>query len=428
MRVVAGILCALVSMAFAAEDKRIIAYVPNWDVCPDTTAMSQYTHAMVAFAVTYRYAGNADNCAAGSLGEQCVIQPLDGCKGVDGKAKTFEQMAADLKAAGLKTIVSFGGAGFGGTWYPRDENTSSFGRKVDHCWHHCHGKVDSLVASLETIVTDNDLDGLDIDYEYFLDTPEDYEFLEDLSVKLYDAMNPKGVAVTHAPMDIDACDQFNPPQADDGDILDIYADLLAESPNEKPWKVWNVAVATAPKRCRPMYFNILKDNSAKVDYVMVQYYNQLINPKTNSTAAVSHYKALVDGAFGGDGSKVVFGVCNWKNDDCPTANGTVTLFQEVAEAVPDFGGMMFWDARKDQLGWWSLPVAQYFECELDATALGKQICPPTPPADASSTGPIGNTTADPTADPEASGAFFPSLSLNRAPFLLAVCGLFHIVQ
>ena len=37
----------------AGADKKIVAYAPTWTACPTPTMLRQYTHAMVAFVVTY---------------------------------------------------------------------------------------------------------------------------------------------------------------------------------------------------------------------------------------------------------------------------------------------------------------------------------------------------------------------------------------
>ena len=53
------------------------------------------------------------------------------------------------------------GAGMGGSW-AGDNND---------CWDYCFGKEQSVVTQLDTIVRDQNFDGVDVDYEYFVNLP-----------------------------------------------------------------------------------------------------------------------------------------------------------------------------------------------------------------------------------------------------------------
>lgn len=186
-----------------SKDKHIVAYIPNWVACPSASQLQYYTHAMVAFAVTYpRYVSGGDNC--GSV-RTCTVQKTPGCGG-----KTLKKMTSDLQAMGLKVILSFGGAGMGGSW------SSS----QDTCWEYCLDKVDSLVDQLDAAMVSSGADGLDIDYEYLTEGSKYQKFLTDLVVKLHKKMGGR-VLLTHAPMDVDLCEKSL-----DGLCRPHYSDVL----------------------------------------------------------------------------------------------------------------------------------------------------------------------------------------------------------
>jgi len=299
-----------------SADKRIVAYVPNWTTCPSAEQLKHYTHAMVAFAVTYpTWQQFGDNCATDT---SCTVQPVPGCGG-----KTLKQMTDDLHAAGLKVILSFGGASMGGTWES----------SVDRCWDHCLDKAQSLVGQLEQVVTDAGVDGLDIDYEYFLDQAPQRAFLEELVVGLHARLHSKGVVLTHAPMDVDLCD------------------------------------TSFDQQCRSHYRDILRAHADKIDFIMPQFYNGVTRPTTNFAKANDLFTSLKVDMFGGDGSKVVIGICN---GDCASTGSNANaaqalgIMQQLQSAHSDMGGMMFWDSVKDVGGAWSQAVYQYFRCDLGA--------------------------------------------------------------
>ena len=192
------------------RDKRIVAYIPNWVACPSVSQLQHYTHAMVAFVVTYpQYVPGGDNCGNART---CTVQTAPGCGG-----KTLKQMTSDLQGMGLKVILSFGGAGMGGSW-----STS-----VDTCWDYCLGKVDSLVNQLDAVMVSSGADGLDVDYEYHTVAVKYQTFLNDLVVKLHAKMGSR-VLLTHAPMDVDLCDKTLDSQCKPyyRDVLKAHADKV----------------------------------------------------------------------------------------------------------------------------------------------------------------------------------------------------------
>eukprot|EP00538_Stauroneis_constricta_P002134 CAMPEP_0119553830 /NCGR_PEP_ID=MMETSP1352-20130426/6489_1 /TAXON_ID=265584 /ORGANISM="Stauroneis constricta, Strain CCMP1120" /LENGTH=111 /DNA_ID=CAMNT_0007600313 /DNA_START=149 /DNA_END=481 /DNA_ORIENTATION=- len=111
-------------------------------------------------------------------------------------------MMQDLHDAGVKVILSFGGAGMGGSW----------ASSVDDCWEHCFGREDQVVDRLVNLVNEMDFDGVDVDYEYYFEDDQNGSgfskgdeaqyFLTHVTNGLREKL-PSDSIVTHAPMDID---------------------------------------------------------------------------------------------------------------------------------------------------------------------------------------------------------------------------------
>lgn len=253
----------------------MIAYVANWLACPTDSQLAQYSHVVIAFAVTYTY-----NPAKNICDTSCKIGTPPVCTTKD--ATSFVQ---EMHSAGKKVILSFGGAGMGGSW-AGDNND---------CWEYCFGKETHVVNQLVSLVQTYDYDGIDIDYEYHYDTTAQQDFLTQVT-SLRNAL--PGRIVTHAPMD---------------------SDLLPGS----------------------AYFSILQNTAWALDFLMPQYYNGVTRPAidgiqnsgSGAIAALDHYQDLVDGIFGGDAAKVVFGFCV---SDCSGTGSNVNANQ-AATIIGDLG-------------------------------------------------------------------------------------------
>lgn len=289
------------------DDHRVIAYIANWQACPTPEQMAQWSHVIVAFAVTYTWTPNGNVCD-----EACTIGAVPGCNG-----KSLAELTADLHAAGVKVLLSFGGAGMGGLW---EGNCG----QMTKCWDKCLSSVDSLVSTLTGLVADNDLDGIDIDYEYCLHDAAHTDFVAGLTTGLRAALDalPGGPKlVTHAPMD-HTLDQGDP------------------------------------------YFAIVDQHADAIDFLMPQYYNGGMSAfDANGLAAIeTHYRALVDGPFGGDASRVVFGHCI-EPGCAPVATqpAAVEVAQEVAGWYPNDGGVFFWAHPYDDGAWFSKPFRDYYD-------------------------------------------------------------------
>ncbi|MBL8970339.1 MAG: hypothetical protein JNK56_07155 [Myxococcales bacterium] len=289
------------------DDHRVIAYVANWEECPTPAQMAHWSHAVVAFAVTYTWTPNGNLCDP-----NCQIGPVAGCNG-----KSLAELVADLHAADVKVLLSFGGAGMGGLW----EGTCG---QMEKCWDACLGRTAELVDSLTTLVVDNDLDGVDVDYEYCLHDAAHVGFVADLTTGLragLDALPGQPRLVTHAPMDH---------ELDLGDP----------------------------------YFSIVADHADAIDFLMPQYYNGGMSPyePAGLAAIETHYRDLVDGPFAGDASRVVFGHCI-EPGCAPVATQPAALdvAKTVANWYPNDGGVFFWAAPYETDGAFSAPFRQHFD-------------------------------------------------------------------
>jgi hypothetical protein len=278
------------------DDSRLIAYLGNWQSCPTTAQVAQYTHIVIAFAVSYTWSPGKNICSP-----TCKIaEPLI-CNNSPNPA-----LVNQWKAAGKKVILSFGGAGMGGSW-AGDNND---------CWEQCYGRETQVTNRLVDIVNNMNLDGVDLDFEYHV-TPQAVTFLNQVTTGLKNAL-PSGSEVTHAPMD--------------SDII--------------PGK--------------PYYDSVLMNIGHKLDFLMPQYYNGYTRPAIDgvggtgvgSMSALSHYTDIVNNIFGGDAKRMVFGFCI---SDCggtgsnASSQQASTVMTDLANTYPCNGGAFFWVAQHDIL-------------------------------------------------------------------------------
>jgi len=280
---------------------------------------------IIAFAVSYTWAEGGNNCDA-----QCNINPtVPICDNVNN-----QDLVDSWRAAGKKVILSFGGAGMGGSW----------SGDANNCWDHCFGKEEELSTALTTIVQNQNFDGIDIDYEYCYDIggsqagkcPQKTEKYTDIKARNFlssitsllrqklDALG-SGYEITHAPMDVD---------------------LL---PNTE-------------------YYQILKAQSNNLDFIMPQFYNGITRPHVDgvdgtgagSHSAISMFDDLANDMFDSEPNKVVFGFCI---SDC-AGTGSNTDYNQAVQVMSDLkeynngefecnGGAFFWVALHDTGGTWS---------------------------------------------------------------------------
>jgi LysM repeat protein len=309
-------------------DSRLIAYLGNWQSCPSDAQISKYTHIVVAFAVTYTWAQSEKKCDP-----SCTIgAPVLICNNAPNN-----NLVAAWRAAGKKVILSFGGAGMGGSW----EEIGS----TKKCWDFCFGKEDSLVTQLTNIVKSQGFDGVDIDYEYLYSTVEQQNFISNVTTGLRTSL-PAGSIVTHAPMD---------------------SDLVAGK----------------------AYYDVLRGVSSSLSFLMPQYYNGITRPVKDGidgqapgrTSALSHYTNLVKNMFNGDPTKVVFGFCISdcsRTDSNANAVEAVKIMNDLKSVYPCNGGAFFWLVEHDTGGTWSTPVSQVIQPSAGCSNLSKPASKPVP--------------------------------------------------
>ena len=248
------------------EDSRLIAYAGNWQTYPTDeqvdgkqgsffvvsclfdihkltiASFAAYSHIVIAFAVSYAWSPGKNSCDT-----QCnIASEVPICNNANNQA-----LVDKWRAKGKKVILSFGGAGMGGSW-SGDQN---------NCWDYCFGNEDALSTSLVNIIDNQSFDGIDIDYEYCYDVggkqaglcPQRSSEYSDLKAQLFlngltskmrtklddlqslNGYNRGRYEVTHAPMD---------------------SDLTQDS----------------------IYFQILHERRADLDFIMPQFYNGITRP------------------------------------------------------------------------------------------------------------------------------------------------------
>jgi len=231
----------------------------------------------------------------------------------------------------------------GGSW-SGDQN---------NCWDYCFGKESTIADQLVAIIDDQNLDGIDLDYEYCYDVAgkqsgrcaqrSDLYYSDDaaqnfldvmtasLRTKLDDLQASNGYSrgryeVTHAPMD-----------------SDLYPSSSA-------------------------YFQILKERRADLDFLMPQFYNGVTRPHIDgvgssgagSQSAGAMFASLANDMFDAEPNKVVFGFCI---QDCSgtgsnaNAGQAVTVMSDLktidSGEFECHGGAFFWVADDDIGGAWS---------------------------------------------------------------------------
>ena len=162
------------------------------------------------------------------------------------------------------------------------------------------------------------LDGVDIDFEYDI-TPKAVTFLNQVTIGLVRNQLPAGSEIIHAPLEPD----ITPGKMYYNDVLIVIGD--------------------------------------RIDFLMPQYYNGYTRPVVDGVdgrgagrmSALQHYSNIVDGIFGGDAKKMVFG---FFISDC-SGTGSNASAQQASQVMTDLaadhpcnGGVFFWVVEHDSGG------------------------------------------------------------------------------
>ena len=308
----------------AGDDNRMVAFLGNWQACPSDEVTNEYSHLLVSFAVTYVWSPGKNKCDT-----TCTIKAPLVCNNAKQPA-----LINKWRAAGKKVLLSFGGAGMGGSW-----------DGVNRCWEHCFGKEDSVVSQLRNLVQADNYDGVDIDYEFYHDRSyarktEAQHFLRTVTQKLKQQLPAGRNIVTHTPMDAD------------------------------------LAVGRG-------YYEVVKEvGAASIDFLMPQYYNGITRPNRDGFASArSHYNNLVSNVYNGDATRMVFGFCI---GDCSgtgsnaNAQQAVAVMQTLQAEHPCHGGAFFWVVKDDLKGAWSRTVQNVYRHKRGCKG-GSTPATPTPP-------------------------------------------------
>ncbi|KAL3923992.1 MAG: hypothetical protein SGILL_001318 [Bacillariaceae sp.] len=353
--------------ALEVADSRMIAYLGNWQACPTAAQLAEYSHIVIAFAVSYTWSPGKNQCST-----TCEIATPPVCNNAPNP-----QLINDLHAQGKKVILSYGGAGMGGSW----------DGDVNDCWEYCYGREQQVVSRLTEIVNEMNLDGVDIDYEYFYEDNQNgsgfnkgqqaVQFLTQITSGLRNSLAEDAI-VTHAPMDVD---------------------LL---PNTD-------------------YYDLLKNAAPSLDFLMPQYYNGVTRPVVDglggqgsgSMSAQEHYSTIIFEMFGGDATRMVFGFCI---QDCSFTGSNANAFQaatvmtDLSLIYPCNGGAFFWVAKDDNGGAWSSVVNSAMQTN-GGNCSGGTSSPvaPTPITPSPTDAPV---LASPTGFPTASPVSSPTITVE----------------
>jgi len=347
------------------NDNRLVAYLGNWQLCPTAEQVAAYTHIVIAFAVSYTWSPGKNICST-----TCEIGMPPVCNNADNPA-----LVQQWQAAGKKVLLSYGGAGMGGSW----------DGDVNDCWDYCFGREEQVVTRLTSIINTLGLDGIDIDYEYFYEDgqkgstfdkgAEAQKFLTDVTLGMKNSLDP-GSIVAHAPMDTDLV----------------------------PGKG---------------YFDVLESVGWALDFLMPQYYNGIIRPLVNGmgprSPGLAHYNTIKDSIFNGDPTKIIFGFCI---SDCSgtgtntNAGQAVAIMSELEQTHECNGGVFFWVAAHDINGEWSSEVGDAIAPNVGCSSTSSSPStasshPPTPEVTPS---PTHASTSTPTPSPTSTPSFAPSSS------------------
>ena len=346
----------------SGDGPKMMAYLGNWKDCPTSEQIAEYTHIVIAFAVSYTWAPGKNQCS-----ETCEIAAPPTCNNA-----YRPDLIADWQAQGKKVILSFGGAGMGGSWSSSN----------DDCWEYCFGREGQVIDRLGEIVEEQNLDGVDIDYEYyyennqngsgFMKGTEAQTFLKEVTLGLRSTL-PAEKELIHVPMEPD------------------------------------VVPGTG-------YYSVLEEVASALDYIMPQYYNGYERPFTNMDGALQHYANVIQ-LFDNDASRVVFGFCI---NDCGSfdLNGdqAAWVMEKLSDSYPCNGGAFFWMALYDTAGAWSSRVNEVIDADAALCAIDNPVADPTlAPVANPTSAPVAIETLAPVANPTSAPVAIQTLAPVTTP-------------
>jgi hypothetical protein len=189
---------------------------------------------------------------------------------------------SNMKAHGISVLLSFGGDG------------------MNSCWAPCIGRQSDVVAQLVQLVTQYGFNGVDINFEGDLRSKAQQDFLIGVTKGLA-AQLPMGSVITNTPMDIQTV------------VGHPYNDVVL-----------------------PAVKNDLS-------FLMIQYYNGIINPTVQWDEMRVHYRSLLSKFFGNDPTRLVAGVClNVCGDFDVNSEDSLVVIENLETLGTPTGGIFFW--------------------------------------------------------------------------------------
>jgi len=283
------------------EDHRVIGFIETWKNCPDKEQLDAYTHLVMSFAVTYTWAEEKNQCS-----HTCKFEPITGCIG-----SSLGDFVDSMHRMDKKVLVAVGGAGMGRA--EMDDN--------NNCWDHCLNKTDYLISQTADMVETNNFDGVVIDYEYYLETDQQRQFVVDL----FDGVREE--------------------------LDEIGSD-----------KVLSIVPRDKEVNAGSHYYKLLNAIKMDVNFVMMQYYNGDHNLHRDFSGAMAHFDLVVNGVFDGDASRVVLGFCLKDCKPSLSSDKAIKAVQKVQKKAPHHGGVFLWAVSEDD-GMWAKPVSMFYQSE-----------------------------------------------------------------
>jgi len=326
----------------AEGDSRLMAYLGNWDECPTPAQIQPYSHIVISFAVTYKWSLAKNIC-----NEQCDIEAtLGGALSICGN-ENRQGLVDAWREQGKKVVLGFGGSGMG----------VSTSQDQNNCWDYCFGKEEELAINLTKIVRNQNFDGIEIDYAYCYDTNK--------------TQYGRCVRRSHLYSDEKAQIFLSRLTSELRSKLDAIPGRPTRQRYELSHKAFDVDLIGEESP----FFKILQEHSADIDYVLGRFYSGITQPAIDGLffkepasaqlfpSAGDIYATIVNGIFGGDATKVVFGFCI---SGC-SSTLTNTNSSEAVKIMRDLksynngtfacaGGASFWRALNDQHSSWSSSV------------------------------------------------------------------------
>ena len=326
-------------------DSRLVAYLRHYEDCPSAEQLDGYTHIVISSAVTYEYNPNGNicnpDCTINTLAENVI--PVCENQYQPGLINVWKSM-------GIKVLLSFGGDGMG---------LAKVG-DVNNCWDNCFAKETAAVQDVSTqlvdIVSEMNLDGVDIDYAYCYNmygngngVPEDQTHIQDGGVCDH-------VGASYS--DVFAIDFLGHLTTNLRTKLNVLGDNyeLIHSPMD-----YDVEEVTP-------YFTKLQEVRDSLDFLIVRFYNGKTRPvpdefggdSIGEVSAQSIYEDVAKVLFDNEPVKVVFGFCI---SDC-SATGSNASGGQAATIMSQIksqnnwefdvnGGAMMWMIQRDVGGEWS---------------------------------------------------------------------------